>query len=129
MKKIKNAFTLIELLAVLVLLAVLSLVIVPPLVSQMQKMRKDLSESQKKLIYNAAETYILKNKNEYPTIEGTKYCLSLKQLVHAGLLEDKIINHLEDTEIGLDMTIAVTVDSKVSYSFSFDPKTAVCIVP
>ena len=126
MKEKQKGFTLIELLAVIVVLVLLAMVIVPPLVSQMQGLRQDLSKSQIQLIYSATETYIKKHKNEYPSVEGTVYCITLQNLVNDGLLEDTIINHLEDTKIPLTTTIQITVDSQVSYSYDFDVKKNVC---
>lgn len=124
----KNGFTLIELLAVIALLALIMLIIIPPMISQVQKVRRDLSDSQTKLIYSAAETYIKKNKNDYPTKEGNKYCLSLQMLVNEGLLQDNLVDQLTDAQISLEMTIEATVDSKVSYTFEFDPDKKVCTI-
>lgn len=125
----KNGFTLIELLAVVTLLALIMLIVIPPMVSQVQKVRGDLSESQTKLIYSATETYIGKYKNDYPTREGRKYCISLQMLVNEGLLQDNLVNQLTDADISLDMTVEIVVDSKVSYSYAFDPENKICTVP
>lgn len=123
--KIKG-FTLVELLAIIALLAVIVVVTITTVSAPYQGMRKDLQESQIKLIESATETYIQKYKNEYPSIEGNIYCISLKQIVEEGLLEDHLINAMEDAKIDLNYGVKVTVESKVSYQFEFDSRKNVC---
>lgn len=116
----KKGFTLVELLAVITLLALIMIVVVTSTSASNRNMRKDLKESEVRLIYSAAETYIQKNKNEYPTVEGNIYCISLKDLINEGLLEDNLVNAMEDTKLDLNLGVKVTVESKVSYNFEFD---------
>jgi len=122
----KNGFTLVELLGVIMLLGLLAIVIMPPMIKRVQNLRKDLSNSQISLVYSATETYLKKYKNDYPTIEGKKYCITLEMLVDEGLLDEKLVNHLNDSDIDLDSTVDVTVDSKLSYSYQWDPDRVTC---
>ena len=122
----KNGFTLVELLAVITLLALIAVVVITNVSSPYRSMKKDLNESEIKLIYSAAETYIQKHKNDYPTIEGNIYCITIKDLIEEGLLEDNLINAMEDSKIDTSLGIKVTVESKVSYEFLFDLKESVC---
>ena len=122
----KKGFTLIELLAVITLLSLLAIVVVVTVSSSYRNMRKDLSESQKRMIYSATETYIEKYKNDYPMVVGNTYCISLSQLVKEGLLEDKLINAMEDIELDLSLSVKVLVESKVGYDFVFDEKKNAC---
>ncbi len=125
MKKNK-AFTLVELLAVLAVLAIIMIVAITPMVTKMQKIRSSLSDSQKQLIYSATETYIRRYKNRYPTIVENVYCISLKELVHEGLLQDTLINQLNDENISLERTVKITVESRENYHYDFDTEKSIC---
>lgn len=122
----RRGFTLIELLAVIALIGILIATIVPPMVGNTQKMKKDLSQAQKTLIYGAAETYIKDHKNDFPTELGKKYCLTLQELVDDGLLQDELIDALDDKKVDLSMTVSVTVETKSTYNFDFNSVTKVC---
>ena len=113
----KKGFTLVELLGVILIIALLAIILVPLLIRSMKQSRKYLSESQTKLIYSASESYIKKYKSEYPNIENNKYCITIKNLVDEGLLDEKIKNYIDDTEIDIETSIEVKVDSKMSYSY------------
>ncbi len=122
----KKGFTLVELLAVITLLSLVMIIVVSAISSPYRNMKKDLNESQKKLIISAAETYIQRYKNNYPSVEGNIYCISLNDLVKERLLEDNLVNALEDNKLDLNLGIKVTVDSKISYHFEFDETQSAC---
>lgn len=122
----KNGFTLVELLAVITLVALLTTVIITAVSSSYKNMRKDLNESQVNLIYSATDTYVQRYKNAYPEEEGSEYCILLEDLVMEGLLEDNLKDAMENKNIDLSLGIKVTVDSKKSYHFELDTKESIC---
>ena len=119
MKKInkKKGFTLVELLGVILIISVLALIIMPLIIKSMKESKKKLTEAQIKLIYSASDTYIKKYKNEYPNIVSNKYCITIQKLVNEGLLDEKLKNYIDNSEVELETSIEVNVDSKISYSY------------
>lgn len=70
MKKNKKGFTLVELLAVLVILALLIILISRPIIKMLGKTKDEISASQEKSILNAAEKWSVDNSDKFDDIEG-----------------------------------------------------------
>ena len=121
-----KGFTLIELLATITLLALIMLVVMPALVKQSDKVKKDLSKSQVDLIYSATESYVKKYKNNYPVVLGQTYCVTLKELANEGLLPNDLTNYMNDIDVDMNLGVKITVDSKISYSYDFDYEKNAC---
>ena len=84
-----KGFTLVELLAVIVILLAISVIAIPNITASLERNKNKMSESQKKLIASSAELYISENKNTityYSSfVEGT-CCLSINTLESTGYL-------------------------------------------
>lgn len=112
----KNAFTLIELIGVIIILAILILVVFPPMLDSIRNTRSKLSSATEEIIYSATNTYLENNMNLYPRINGTKYCITLNDLVNSNLLNEPLKDAESGNEISLDKKIEVSVtNNKYSY--------------
>ena len=94
----KNAFTLIELLAVIVILGILATITVPTIVNIINNSKEDTLEEQKNTIVNAAERWGTDNIRKLPT---TSCDLTIDFLKQEGYLEsDKdVIDPTTDKEM------------------------------
>lgn len=88
--KTSKGFTLIELIAVITLIALLSLVVIPTIIGLVNKNKPKLDSTTKKLIYSAAENYLDYNQTDYPKGKGVVYCISLASLIEKGFLEENL---------------------------------------
>ena len=79
MKK-KNGFTLVELLAVIVILAIILVIAVPQIMNTIKDARKGSFESSAKLIASNAETYWLTKQTLGETLPTTADCADLASL-------------------------------------------------
>ena len=79
MKK-KNGFTLVELLAVIVILAIILVIAVPQIMNTIKDARKGSFESSAKLIASNAETYWLTKQTLGETLPTTAACADLASL-------------------------------------------------
>lgn len=122
----KKGFTLIELLAVITLLALIMLVITPTLINNLTETRKELNDSQKKLIYSATDKYVKENKNLYPNVANAEYCVTLNELADEGLLSDGIMNFIDESNVDMNYGVKVTVESKLTYAYKFDYEENLC---
>ena len=122
----RRAFTLIELLGVLVILALIVLLAWTRLSGTLNEVKKTLSEDNLKLIYSAAESYIEKNTAKFPRTSGNTYCVSLEILADEGLLPDDLKNYITEQQISMERTVQVTINSKRKYNFDFDESKNIC---
>lgn len=82
----KNGFTLVELLAVIILLALLMLLVYPRVVDMAEKKQLEIEEGKKELINNAVLDYMSSNLNSYPQTIGKEYCILLETLDRENLI-------------------------------------------
>lgn len=84
-----KGFTLVELLAVIVILLAISVIAIPNITASLERNKNKMSESQKKLIASSAELYISENKNTityYSSFVAGSCCLSINTLESMGYL-------------------------------------------
>jgi len=78
-----RGFTLVELLGVIIILALLSLVMFPNIISSFFDVSNKLDDATKLLVVEAAKDYYSENRNN---IENLDYCVSVSNLQAEGLL-------------------------------------------
>ena len=86
----KKGFTLIELLGVVTLIVLVSLIVIPNLLSSINKKRGDISSANMQLLAGAADVYIENHSEMYVNsyeANGSTYCIPLQALISAGILE------------------------------------------
>ena len=79
----KKGFTLVELLAIIIILAMIFTLAYPKIVEILEKNRKKVQKYQLELIYNAADDYV--SENNLTTIGGF-YCIDIKELISRNLI-------------------------------------------
>lgn len=96
----KNAFTLVELLAVLVIIGVLSAISIAVYSNSIAESKKSLSDFQKKQLVESARTYVAINtigfNNVFDTMtfdeENSCVALSIKVLITEGLIGKEVLD-------------------------------------
>lgn len=90
----KNGFTLIELVMVILLLGLIAIITVPTVNQAIKNSKIDTYERQVETIENTARTYMSKHSGMLPSQSSNeKVCITVSELQKAGLLsKDKIIN-------------------------------------
>ena len=105
----KNGFTLIELLGVIVIIAIITILIVPPLLNSINGNKDTISEANKRIVYSATDLYISDNLSSFPKYEGSTYCINIDTLIFKNLLDEKIYN--ENTGIKDDDVVRVYINN------------------
>ena len=105
----KKGFTLIELIAVIIVLAAITLLAIPPIISSVNKNKETISEASKRLVFSAVDIYIDDYLGTPSVPEDTKVtiCIPITKLVQYKLLDNKIYN--EDNQTDIQMTDVVKV--------------------
>ena len=83
----KKGFTLVELLAVILVISIITLIAMPQVLNQFSNYTGELEEKEKELIIEAGRTYVELNSASFTTTK----CVSLETLVKAELLNEKFI--------------------------------------
>lgn len=110
MRKKTSGFTLIELLGVVTLIALISIIAIPNIVSNINKKRGEISEANMKLLASATDIYIENNPNTYTyTYEanGSTYCIPIQSLINDGVLETPF-NDVSGNEIDYSNVVKAT---------------------
>lgn len=102
----KKAFTLVEMLAVVVILGLVLLIAIPLIQNQVSNKKGSIHETTLEMIYSATESLIASDPANYPVIYNGEedkivYCITLQQLVDSGKLEAPIKNFSTGDEINL----------------------------
>ena len=97
----KKGFTLVELLAVIVIIALISILAFPSILNQFTKSKGTVNETAKETYVNATELYLDNNVNLQQYVSDTKICVSFEVLINSGNLKGPIKN----LETGRNMDI------------------------
>lgn len=104
----KRGFTLVELLAIIVILSLLTLIGSTTVTKLVKNSKEKLYDAQIELIKVAAESWGSNNLDKLPVETGECKYITLKNLKTYGVLEDDIINPKTNKEFSDDMKIKIT---------------------
>ena len=114
----KNGFTLVELLAVILIIGILSLITIPAVDSVIKSSRKSAHEKQVKLILTAAKDWGAKHIMSLPTVDGDTVSVTVGTLKTSGLLEVELRSPLNDLCFSNNTEIIITRENN-NYTYSF----------
>ena len=86
----KNGFTLVELLAVIIIISLLVLIVLPNIFNSIENSNDNVDKLTKEMIYKAASLYVSNNEKEYPQNTGYTYCLPLSILIDEEYLSEDL---------------------------------------
>ena len=87
----KKGFTLVELLGVIAILALISLIAAPTVISLIKNQEMQLRNTEDKVFTSAAQKYIRDNPNTYAEKQGEVYSITATVLVNNKYLDQKFI--------------------------------------
>ena len=106
----KKGFTFVELTAVVILLALISILGFNIITKSINNKKQDISDAMNKIIYEASNIYMGYNPNKYNKVDGNIYCIKLNDLTDLELLSDPIIDPITNKNISLDKYVKVEVN-------------------
>lgn len=114
----KKGFTLLEMIAVILIIGMLILTVFPLVANQIKSQSGKIDETTKTLIYSAAELYVKERKSEYPSTNGAVYCdLTLKKLIEDGKLKRPLKNFKNGKELDEQMVVKIMVNTYLEYEY------------
>ena len=96
--KNKKGFTLIEMIAVLVILLLLFGISFTAISNILNNTNKKIDEATRELITSAVNDYLDDNGNILGIKDGNTYCFKVGDLVNAGYLNDKQLNEIKKSD-------------------------------
>lgn len=111
----KKGFTLIEMIAVIGIIAIMSLFVMPSIMNQISNKKDEISSATENLIFSAAELYFNDNIDSYPKNSGSKYCIKLSILVNRDYLKSPLKDAKTGKEIDLSRKIYVEINNYSEY--------------
>ena len=114
----KNAFTLIELIAVILILGILVIVIMPTFVDTINRTRERLNESQKAEVVKAAKNWGMQ-KLSLESAQNVKF-VTIDTLQKDGFLDDKEVQNLIDKKTLTKDTIICIRYKNNQYEYTFE---------
>lgn len=113
----RRGFTLVELLAVIVILAIILTIAVPSVVRIKNKIKADAWERQKDLILDAAKKHI--TMNGIMPAEGETYTIILANLIEADLVSASIKSPITNELLDSNMEIVI-LKNEGNYKFTYE---------
>lgn len=105
-----KAFTLAELLGVIVIIGLLLVLIVPTVLNRINSSGEDVESAENQIIYNAADQYIREHPEEYPSGKTGRYCIPIQNLIDDGKLAAPVKDVATGKDIS-DKSVMVTIYS------------------
>lgn len=103
-----KAFTLAELLVVILLLGALVIIVFPSINSLFKKKESDINGATKDIIYSSVDQYIKKHYEDYSGISGTTYCIKISDVYNENLIPIDIDDYI-------DKTVEIKIGTKNTY--------------
>ena len=122
----KKAFTLIELMGVLVILGILTVILVPVINNTIKNNKEELYNKQLELIKLSAKNLASDNTYILPEEIGEEIYITLGQLRAMGYAEEKIINPLNNENFSNDLIVMIVKgESDYEYDIVIDGGTVI----
>jgi len=106
----KRGFTLVELIAVVIILAIISLIGFSYINNIVANKEKELSDTFNKIVFDATDIYISYNQKKYSMIDGNVYCIKLKELTDMEILTEPLIDPITNEEVSLEKFVELEVN-------------------
>lgn len=124
MKKDKIGFTLIEVIAVIVLISLVLLIAFPTVISSYNRQKMAQWDNVVILIEEGTKNYVSAYRTQLPEIEieDSSTTITLETLVEYGMLKWPLIDPRDNTELSLDsiVLITLTADRELIYEYLYD---------
>lgn len=108
----KKGFTLAELIAVLVVLALVSMIAVPAVTDSLKKYKGEVCEVQMTNIVEAARSWGAKNLTNLPNIDGDYITVPFSDLIKYGFIDESLVDPKTKEAFSDEWEVRITKQSK-----------------
>lgn len=111
----KNGFTLVEMIAVILVMLLISIIVMPSILNQINNKKEEMSEVSIQLLKTSVNHYLERKTTTYPKKIGNTYCITLNEIVESGELSSPIKDIKTGNEIALTTIIKATINDYSDY--------------
>ena len=124
----EKGFSLVELIAVLVVLSIILLVSLPAILNVMKKTKSTMDNATQELLFANAQSYITDTEDQAGKVEGSVFCVTVKKLVDENYTKEPIprVNKEESTDIINNKRIKARYMNN-KFEFVLENNSATCI--
>lgn len=122
----RKGFTLIEILAVVTLMAAITLVAIPLILNQVNKSKGKLDDATVEMIGHSTYTYMDRNQSDYPFKKGNVYCITIRTLIDYGDLKEPVQDVKTGEEIPLTTKVKATFESDIDVVYELINSSNTC---
>ena len=112
----KKGFTLIEMIAVIGIIAIMSIMVMPLIMNQIAEKKEKISDTTNDLIFTAVDLYLNDNISNFPKQVGSKYCVKLETLVSKGYLKSPLKDVKTGKQLDTSRFIKIEVNAYGDYA-------------
>ena len=112
----KKGFTLIEVLAVVIILTLLMLLVVPNVVNKFSTKKNEVKQVNDELIISAAKLYVDDHSDEFIKENDMQYCVSIQKLVDEDYLNSKVIDITTNKNVVSSYSVQINYSDGFTYS-------------
>lgn len=116
----KKGFTLVEMLAVVVILGLVLVIAIPQIQNEVANKKTAVHNTTLRMIYDAAEIYVTSDNYNFKKEAGNNYCIHLQDLVDRELLEDPITNFTDGSKLDLSLAITIHVNGYKEFEYTLE---------
>lgn len=125
----KRGFTLIEILAVVMLISLIFILVIPKITNSLKKKKSDIDITTTNLVLSAAKLYVQDNSSKFEKTDGNVSCIPLNILVRKGYLESSVKNVTDDIYITNTKSIKITYNDKFIYELVDKKECEIAYIP
>ena len=111
----KKGFTLIEILAVVVIIGLVSILVIPKITNSLKNKKSDVDTTTNNIVLTAAKNYINNNLNKFDKVDNNIFCLPLTTLTRNGYLDSPVKNVTDDKDITNSKSVKITYNKGFKY--------------
>ena len=115
MDKKNKGFTLIEILAVVIIIGLIFILVIHKITNSLKNKKNDIDVTTTNLVLSAAKLYVQDNSSKFDKIDGNISCVPISMLVKKGYLDSKIKNVTDDRDITNTKSVKITYNNKFNY--------------
>ena len=112
--KNNKGFTLIELMAVVIIIGLIAILTIPNIVNQIKKGKEAINNNINDIVISAAKKYVNDNKNDYIKDSENTYCILISSLVSNDYIKEDIVNNKQNNII--EKKVKITYNEQFEYN-------------